>query len=104
MRSTPNRFHFALLQKLWDATLLNNNAIELKTFSPDGEEGYPGNVNVKVHFVVRSSTKIIRSFPVVYTLEENNEFRIDYTATTDKATPLMLTNHAYFNLSGEVAC
>lgn len=62
-------------------------AVELKYLSPDGEDEYPGNLNVTVR----------------YTLTKQNELKIDYHATTDKETVVNLTNHSYFNLAGQAA-
>lgn len=72
---------------VWTAKSLANKTgavLELTHFSKDGEEGYPGNLSVKV----------------VYTLTENDELKMEYSATTDQDTVINLTNHAYFNLAG----
>lgn len=73
---------------MWDAVITDGPVPKLSLFylSKDGEEGYPGNLSVKVE----------------YTYAENDELIIDYFAETDKATPVNLTNHCYFNLTGDV--
>lgn len=73
---------------VWSARSVSTNdgpAVEPKYLSKDGEEGYPGNLNVTV----------------TYSLTANNELKIDYDATTDKDTVLNVTNHSYFNLAGQ---
>ncbi|WP_185958401.1 aldose epimerase family protein [Aliifodinibius sediminis] len=70
---------------LWSARMTDDDALELTYTSEDMEEGYPGQLDVKV----------------TYSLTDDNELKIDYEATTTKATPVNLTNHSYFNLTGD---
>lgn len=70
---------------VWDATQLNDSTLELTYAAKDMEEGFPGNLNVKV----------------TYSVTADNGFKCEYEATTDKKTIVNLTNHAFFNLNGE---
>jgi aldose 1-epimerase len=72
---------------IWNAKEIRTNegvGLELTYLSPDGEEGYPGNLSVRVDYV----------------LTNRNELKIDYFAVTDKKTVINLTHHSYFNLAG----
>ncbi len=77
----PDGFH----NQVWDVKSVNDTSIVLTYLSKDGEMGYPGNLDVQV----------------TYTVTANNEVKIDYLATTDKSTPVNLTNHAFFNMAGD---
>ena len=77
----------ALSKVLWKAKRFESETergVKYWYTSPDGEEGYPGTLKIYV----------------IYTLNDDNELRIDYEATTDKSTIVNLSNHAYFNLAG----
>jgi len=71
--------------KVWDARQIDDSSLELSYRSADGEEGFPGELLLKV----------------VYSVTAENEFTLKYSATTSKPTVLNLTNHAFFNLAGE---
>lgn len=76
-----NGFHTVV----WDANQIDDNILELKYLSKDGEEGFPGNLTCKV----------------TYILGEDNALHIKYEAETDKPTVVNLTNHSYFNMDGD---
>lgn len=87
----PNHLHGgnqSFIKKAWEPTEIpakdGSVGLALKYVSPDGEEGYPGALTTTV----------------TYSLNDDNELKIDYVATTDKPTVLNLTNHAYWNLAG----
>lgn len=71
--------------RVWDVDEADGKHVALSYVSPDGEEGYPGELTLKV----------------VYTVTDDNALKIEYTATTDRATVVNLSNHSLFNLGGE---
>ncbi|TWT86973.1 aldose epimerase family protein [Neorhodopirellula pilleata] len=85
----PNHLHGGAIgfdKVVWDADFdPSNQSIALSYLAKDKEEGYPGNLQLTV----------------TYTLTNDNELIVDYHATTDKATPVNVTQHSYFNLKGE---
>jgi len=93
INNNGNSLHGGLVgfnQYVWDATPQSGNGtvgLQLKIVSPDGDQGYPGNLAVTV----------------TYTLDQANRLTARYNATTDKPTVVNLTNHSYFNLAGEDA-
>ncbi len=80
----PNGFH-NVYWKITPHTINGDEALQLEYTSADGEAGYPGKLNVRVTYILTS----------------NNEWTIEYEATTDKPTPINLTQHNFYNLSGE---
>lgn len=91
VNNAPNHLHGGVEgfnKKVWDPVVLIEEAdkvgVVFEYLSPDGEEGYPGNLTVQVK----------------YMLDQHNRLSIHYSAITDKCTPVSLTNHSYFNLTG----
>ena len=78
----PEGYH----TKVWDAEKIDAQTLKLTYLSKDGEAGFPGNLNITV----------------IYKLRDDNALDIQYEATTDKPTVVNLTNHSYFNLSGNL--
>ncbi len=86
VNNDPNTLHsgeHGFHNDFWIVEPLSNSSLLLKYTSADGQEGFPGKLTVEV----------------IYILTDNNEWIIDYTARTDKATPVNLTQHTYFNLN-----
>jgi aldose 1-epimerase len=69
-------------KRVWHCESFSNDSLVLRYMSKDGEEGYPGNLDITIK----------------YELNDNNELSYEYTAFTDQATPINLTHHSYFNL------
>ncbi len=77
----PGGFH----NVVWDVKAVTDSSIVLTYFSKDGEMGYPGNLTVEMEYILSSKNEVV----------------MNYKATTDKSTPVNLTNHAFWNLAGE---
>lgn len=87
VNAPPNHMHGGLKgldKRVWTPEKIEDG-VRLRYLSPDGEEGYPGNIQ----------------FTVTYRLTDDNELVIDSEAETDRPTPVSLANHSYFNLAGE---
>jgi aldose 1-epimerase len=91
VNNAPNHLHGGVAgfnKKVWELVSLieeeSKVGVVFECLSPDGEEGYPGNLRVQVK----------------YTLDQHNRLGIYYSAVTDQCTPVNLTNHSYFNLAG----
>lgn len=88
LNNGPNTLHGGkkgFQRVVWDAEMIGDSSVRFSYLSKDMEEGYPGNLDVKV----------------TYTLTDANELQMEYEAATDKKTVVNLTNHAFFNLNGE---
>ena len=90
VNNPPNSLHSGpkdLSHVVWKGEVISMShaaAVKFSYFSPDGDEGFPGNLAVSV----------------TYALTDGDELKLDYSASTDQATPVNLTNHSYFNLGG----
>ncbi len=92
INGTPNHIHGGVDgfdKRMWHANVLSQeaSAIRFSLFSPDGDQGYPGNL----------------SMHCVYRLENDNRLTIAFDATCDQSTPISITNHSYFNLAGSAS-
>jgi len=88
LNNPPNHLHGGINgfhNQVWDVSVATDTSIVLAYLSVDGEMGYPGNLSVKATYILNSK----------------NELSMEFMATTDKSTPVNLTNHAFFNLAGE---
>lgn len=88
LNDNPNSLHggdIGFDQYYWDIKEVDNNTLVLSILSPNGDQGYPGNLEI-----------IAR-----YHLDDNDRLTLDFEAVTDEPTPINLTNHSYFNLNGK---
>ncbi len=87
LNDSPNHLHGGvkgLQDVVWEVLSADDHSVTMEYFSADGEEGYPGNLSVRI----------------TYTLNDNDELEFVVHASTDKATPVNIVHHAFFNLNG----